>query len=381
MKITVRVNEFKRVLEEARFVAPKKSAMPVLTHVKVEVNDAKQATLSAQDFGMCLLQPFEVVDGDAGSFLLPLKQTLDFLKRHVGGTASIEATPDEKHVIITAGTFTMKFPTEKALHFPTIWAMPEATIADISLKFLNKLLTQVELACPDVAGKRTVPSVQIESDGKLLRAVASDGFRIAIADAPCDCGVFTFQLPKSLLQIVKRRRGAMFQFAQSETNTFLRTESVVFQFRIPTTKFPEYGKAAAFSEFKGTIRVAGADLKAAILNLGSTTDLENPQVLFKVSGSNLQLTALTLDKYGTEIAAGSGSLEVETEGEQDLTVKLNPNFVLDFLSRAEGDVAMQLVNGTTKVKLTDETIGYQHLIMPCLPDKPKAVSQTQAESS
>src|ERR1700719_67985 len=97
MNAIIRINEFKRVLAESRYVVKGKTEIPIHEYVKVDVYDANRATISARnDFGTCIVQTFEVVDGEIGSFLLPAKQTHEFLKGHVDGTATIEATSDNR---------------------------------------------------------------------------------------------------------------------------------------------------------------------------------------------------------------------------------------------------------------------------------------------
>ncbi len=70
MKITVRINEFKCLLEEACYVVAAESGLTTLTHVKVDVLSENRATMSGTDFLLSIVQHFEVVEGDIGSLLL-----------------------------------------------------------------------------------------------------------------------------------------------------------------------------------------------------------------------------------------------------------------------------------------------------------------------
>ena len=204
MKVTVRINEFKRVLEEARFVMGRKAMTPVFEFVKIDIQNPSQATISAIDFhGSSIVQAFEVVDSDVGSFLLHAKKTADFLKRRVGGTATIETTLDSKNTVVKIGTVNMTIPTVPVSQFPAIESIPEVA-NEVSLKFLQKLIERVESACPEKNGRIAFPIVKIESDGNSLRAIATDGFRIAVAEARGDCGVLDFQLPKTVVPALKR---------------------------------------------------------------------------------------------------------------------------------------------------------------------------------
>src|SRR5439155_5800779 len=119
MKITVRINEFKRVLQEARRVVPDSdNALPYLRYVKVDVDGENRATVTGSDLGSAIVQTFEVVDGDVGSFLLHAKQADNFLKRHVDGVATIEVAPEDKATVVKAGGFSTKIPGIDVCLFP-----------------------------------------------------------------------------------------------------------------------------------------------------------------------------------------------------------------------------------------------------------------------
>jgi DNA polymerase III sliding clamp (beta) subunit (PCNA family) len=358
MKITVRVNEFKRILEEARFVVPQKTNLPELAHVKVDVNADKTATLCGCDLAKSLLQSFEVVEGDAGTFLLPLKGARDLLQRHVGGTATIEA--DDQNVVITVGAFTKRLRTKPAKHFPSIEVMPEDRHV-ISLKFLKRLIAQADTACPKKPFKQCVASVRLDSDGKKLRAIASDNYRIAIAEAHAgDCGEFEFQIPKTAIPLLERREGTKVEVGASATNLFFQTESAVLRFGKPVTKFPPVQKVLGLekeSEFIGTIKVASEALRLAVLRLNGTWDTKTPAVTFEARAGVLRML--------TE--SGSASLEVETGGEP-CTFKINPNMVLSCLSQMEGEVTVEYMNAQSLVRLSSGN--YRHLIVPLKPEEP-----------
>ena len=369
MKITVRINEFKRLLEEARRVIQPKPIIPALGRVKVDVFSNKRATVSCGDLATYLIQPFEVVDGDAGSFLLHAKKAYDFLKGYKDGTATIEA--DGKHSIIKVGKATAKVAGLDVNQFPPVEAMPEVKF-EISLKFFKRLLERVERACPDEPGRHSVTSVKFEGDGRRLRAVASDGFRIAIAEAPCDCAEFAFQIPKSCLPPLKRREGKVFQFAQSEIDFFFRTEhGVITQVRKPLTKFPPYQKVLAMTNFKTEVKIQASDLKDALREVRATVDGKRPAFVLTVSESGLRLR--TSEEEGgaseTEVAATISGIPNEVE--------LNHNFINDFLSQAEGEITVQFIGRKELVKFSNGP-NYIYIMPLFLPDELKKVAAKES---
>ncbi|HKW34428.1 MAG TPA: hypothetical protein VJN92_15565 [Candidatus Acidoferrum sp.] len=370
MKITVKVNEFKRLLEEARAVIPKKPIPSSLVCVKVDVNDAKQATLSASNLTMSIFQAFEVVDGDTGSFLLHAKEAHAFLKRHKDGTATVEV--DAKHVTIKIGQASMKIKAMAVDQFPALESMPEVKYT-FSLKFFKRILAKVEAAVPDKAGRHSVPTVKIESDGSKLRAVASDGYRIAIADAPCDGGVFELQIQKMCLPVFKRREGAWFHFAESDTNFFFRTEGVVLSIRKPQTKFPPVQKALSMANFKTEFKISAGSFKEALRQVETTVHGKVPGIHLMISEQGLRLKSA--DDEGGE---SETQVPAAVTGTANST-RLNLQFIDEFLSQAEGDVLVQFIDRNSLVKFSNGP-NYIYLVMPLLPDKCEEAAEQESTS-
>ncbi|MGB2679469.1 MAG: DNA polymerase III subunit beta [Candidatus Acidiferrum sp.] len=365
MKVTIRINEFKRVLAESRHLVKDKASIPFLACVKVDVNSLNRATMTGFDMNKAIVQSFEVLDGEPGSFLLPAKETHDFLKGHVGGTATIESTLDGQHVTVKAGKFLMKACSTSVSCFPALEAMPEVR-RTISLKFIKNVVTRVESACHKDQNRFGPPAIRLESDGQRLRAIGTDGYRIAIAEVLGDLGMFTVLLPKNFLPLIKRRAGTTVQFAESETNYFYRTESVLLQCRKPTTAFPRYQKVVDGIAFKGAIRVASADLKSAIVNVLSA-DKKLWSVTFDVRGESLQVSASGLN-------SAPGSLVVASEGNAETAVNLNPRHVLDFLTQAQGDITMHFPDDARGPVKFSCGRSFEHLLMPMKPPDPEAKS-------
>jgi len=373
VKVTVRINEFKRVLEEALRVVPERATIPSLSCVKVDVGSDNLATISASDLDISIVQTFEVVEGDRGSFLLHAKQAIDFLKRHVGGTATIDIEqtgPHEKHAIVKAKAFTVKIPTMDVLFFPRVEEMMPQVTQAVSMKFLKRVIARVESACPTKAGRQSIPSIQLESDGKKLRAVATDCFRIAVAYALGDCGVFTALLPKSFLPVLTRRAGSVVRFAEAETNYFFQTDTVLLTVRKPTNKFPSYQKALNLAAFKGTVRVASAELKNAITNVRVGRERYDPGLHIAVRPNRLELTTTT----------ATGSLKVFSEGEPDFGIKVNLDFVLDLLKQAEGEAVIQFIDDRSPVKFANGD-NFQYFIWPMMREPDKATVGRQNPDS
>lgn len=199
-----------------------------------------------------------------------------------------------------------------------------AEVLEIGMPALDQLLRRVKKAVPRRAGRHSVTSIKFESDGTKIRAVASDGWRIAIAEA-----------------------------------------------RVPMTKFPPYGRAAALSNFRTTVTFSAHSLRTALFHLKPAIDRTIPSVTFHISKSQVRIAAGNAET----VLAGA-----KVSGKNN-KVKINPAFINDFLSPVSdklyaggvsiptlAEVTMEIANQTTPVRLSNGP-EYVHLIMPCLPEK------------
>jgi DNA polymerase-3 subunit beta len=361
MKFSVRVNEFKRVLEEARVVVPAEIA-PHFEQIKVEVLSESQATISGAAPGLSIVQHLEVIDAEVGALLLPAKCTQDFLKPYTGGTATIETTTDE-HVVVKVGAFTMKVKGMNVAFFMPLESMPTATHT-ISTKFLKRLISRVNRVCPSKGGRTGSSTIKVESDGTKLRAVATDGYRIAVADAQGDWGTFSIQLPQAMLRVLARRAGATIQFSESQDSYFFKTEGVLLQCRKPRTKVPDFERVLAREHtFDTAIRMAGADLKAAIANiLGIKPPKEKfPAIVLESLGESVCVSAQFVNDSAT------GCVNALIEGRSEGRIRFNANYVLDFLLAVDGDISFQFNGKHGPAKFSTED-GYQYFVMPLTPE-------------
>jgi DNA polymerase III sliding clamp (beta) subunit (PCNA family) len=216
-----------------------------------------------------------------------------------------------------------------------IEVMPEVFV--VGKHSLKRLLDRVKDAVPSKAGRRSISAVKFESDGTRLRAVASDGFRIAIAEVPIT--------------------GLM--------------------------KFPSYEKAIARTDFKTELKFSAHSLRAALFQLKPALDRLNPKIAVEVVGSEVRISAGDAET----VLVGA-----KISGENN-KVALNPHFVSDFLSQVTDkpfscgyrialaeEVTMQIVDETTPVRLSNGP-EYVHLVCPLLPEVPKAETQEKVPVS
>ena len=138
-------------------------------------------------------------------------------------------------------------------------------------------------------------------------------------------------------------------------------------------KFPPYQRALGIAEFNTEVKVQTSELKDGLREVGATVDGKRPEVVLTVSESGVRLR--TSEEEGgaseTEVAATVSGIPNE--------VKLNPRFIDDFLSQAEGEITVQIMGADKLVKFSNGP-NYIYLVMPNLPKEPKKEVAAQESS-
>lgn len=360
MKIKVVVKELQRKMQRSLSVIQAKITIPALENVKIDVLSVNKAIISGSDLGMSMIQSVDVVlqSDSLGSMLLPAKRL----------AAVLAVLPSEAEVILESDGVTptqvscgKKFkaviPAVSTALFPAIEQMPEAqfTINNAALKLI---IARTEFAAPSKGGRTAVPSVLIESTATLLRGAATDGFRIAVADVPgAGAGEFTIQLPKTVLGVLKELPGAVVTFSKTENSLFFNGDGEQILVRQPQTQFPPYQRAFAQKYV--------TELNVPVPTLKSMIEIVSPFMDSDVSAVNVSAADGELYMVAESALTGTGTAQ-ETVAQTGVANKLrmNPKFVLEFLSQVEDTVKLELSTERTLAKFTNAKGDYQYFIMP-----------------
>ncbi len=346
MKIEVKVSEFKKKVARSLGVIQAKAIIPAFSKVKLEVIAGQPAKMSASDLTASVIQTADVTvkaNGE-GIILLPAKVVDNMMGNLEGDVLTIETDGDS--ILLKSKGFKAKLAGMPASQFPAIEQKP-ATKFSVNNGALRNVISKVEAAAPTKAGRHSVTSIQIESTAAGLRAVASDGFRIAIADVlGAGAGEFVIQLPKSVLGLIKAIPGDVVELSESETNFFFSSGAEQVLVRKPMTKFPPYQKALNLAKFNTDFKLDAEILRRAISGVSATIDGKAPAITISVDGMGLTLSS------SNEEGSSEQELTVPVNGVPN-TARINQTFINDFLGQAEGEISVQLVDAKNLVKFSN----------------------------
>ena len=365
MKIKIAIAELARVLKQASGVVQGKVTIDVLKYIKLDVNGAN-ATASASDLGMSIIQQFAILassDGNA-SILLPARKLQEIL---MAFSSQIEVTIEktEKGLTIKAGKYAaVKVPTVPADQFPVIEVRPAPKFS-IKLGTLKQLIRRVENAVPSKGSKFVDPIIKLIGTDSILNAVATDGFRIAVAAAP-GVGVIDLNLPKAVLPIINSLTGEDVEFSETETKYFFSTPKELLLIQKSVAKFPSYQRAIS-GVFTTDFTTPSEDFKASIDIVMTTVDESDPRIILETGETNIRVSSSSIEGEAEDI------LNVILKG-APTRITLNPKFILDYLAQTEGKATICEMSGERGPVKFSVDATYNYFLMPI---QPKAATKKE----
>ncbi len=357
MKLITETKKLAATLKELLAVTDRKTTIPILSCCLV---NAKAQTLAASNLELSLTVPFdaEFANGKGGErAALPLKKLTELSARLEPGEIKLESL--ENHwVRVTSGGAKAKLVGMAPENFPEL-PRPNGKGPRVKLPLasLTKVARLVMPCITEEESRYTLRGALLEANGSVLRMVATDGHRLALAETACAEKVEPVLIPKDALNVLSRLEGEAVEFSHDDVNLFFDVEGTLLTARKLTGQFPSY--SAVLPQAKDAnvrVKVAAAVLEAALARTIPMVDVRNHAVRVSVSAGAVKLSTASAD-YGEF----EESVPAETSGA--LTIGFNAAYLADGLKLAEGDVTIEMKDENSAALCTTGA-GFQYVIMP-----------------
>ena len=229
---------------------------------------------------------------------------------------------------------------------------------------LVKALTHVRYAASNEEYRAIFRGVQLEFSPQGFRAVASDGYRLALYDLPLPQGfqakaVVPARSVDEMVRVLKGADGAEADLALGEGVLALALEGgsgVRMALRLMEGEFPDYQRVIP-QEFALRVQVEGEALREAVRRVSVLSDRQNHRVDLLLEEGRILLSA--------EGDYGKGQEEVPAQVEgPGMAVAYNARYLLEALAPV-GDRAHLGISGPTSPSLIwGDGEGYRAVVVP-----------------
>lgn len=363
MKLIIERDALLNPLQSVNGVVERRQTLPILANVLVNAEDEK-ITLTATDMEVELVVDVQHEVARPGSVTLPARKLLDIFRAlPPGATCQIEQEGDQAKVRSAKSRFTLT--TMPAADFPSIGDFEPALTLSIEAQVLKEVIEQTEFAMAHQDVRYYLNGLLLEVAENRLRAVATDGHRLALSDARFEVGVtgtHQFIVPrKGVLEIARMLADVQgpVRLAVSANHISVVGSSLRLTSKLIDGRFPDYERVLPRQGDK----IMKADRELLRQALARTSILSNE----KFRGIRLSLSkgVLRTLAHNPEQEEAEEEIEVDYQG-PDLEIGFNVSYLLDVISVVKtSSIVMEFGDANSSCLLRPDGEGAgRYVVMP-----------------
>ncbi len=362
MKFSATREQLLLPLQSVIGVVERRQTMPVLSNVLLAARNDR-LSITGTDLEVELVASSDVSVQQPGEITVPGRKLLDIC-RALAEQAKVTLSTEGERVTIRAGKSRFALSSLPAAEFPVVEEINEQQALTISQAEFRRLIdkTQFSMAQQDV--RYYLNGLLLETDGKVLRAVATDGHRLALCEATLEAKA------KSNQQVILPRKGVLelqrllgnegtIEFSIGSNHVRGTIGDVRFTSKLIDGRFPEYGRVIP----PNPARMVEADRDALRQALQRTAILSNEK--YRGIRLNLKQDLITIQAHNPEQEEAEDQLEVSYSGDP-IEIGFNVNYLLDALGAVDSDkVIVALTDGNSSCIVREPgTPSARYVVMP-----------------
>jgi DNA polymerase-3 subunit beta len=370
MNFTVDRDQLIDVLTGIQGVAERRHTMPVLSHALMTVS-GETLTVVSSDLEIVIrcLQPISA--GEPGAIALPARKLLDIAKVLPREAPVKVAGKDGNYVEISSGRSHFRLAGRPAEEFPEMPEKPGGTPVSIDGEVFRKLAESVVAFASSDETRYNLAGVLMEraepKAGAMLRLVATDGHRLAMADGEVgDIGELLAErkvlVPKKGIQEIRKlaeNGPGSIDLSASEKFLFAAKGDTEVWVRLLDADFPDYRQVVP-KENPLTATVDRTAFAEVLRRVGVMAPDKVHSVKLSFSGKQLEVSSTSPDQ-----GEAQDLLEAEYEGPA-MKIGFNGRYLQDAVSPiSEEKVVLQMKDEVSQVILRPEKdSSYLAIVMP-----------------
>ena len=334
MKFSASRDVLLKPLQAVIGVVERRQTMPILSNVLL-VAKGNDLSVTATDLEVELVAQADVEVESGGEITVSGRKLLDICRALPEGSAVDVSLSGEK-VVVRSGRSKFSLATLPAAEFPTVEDVKAGQTIHVDQAVLGRLIEKTHFSMAQQDVRYYLNGMLLETGGQHLRAVATDGHRLALCQAELGEQFDEQQVivpRKGVLELQRLLSGeGAVDIELGPNHVRIQLEGIRFTSKLIDGRFPEYERVIP----KESSNELTADREALKGALQRTAILSNE----KYRGIRLIIrdSGVVMQAHNPEQEEAEEELEVEYSGE-DIEIGFNVNYLLDALGAVEGDTA------------------------------------------
>ncbi|MDF2462043.1 MAG: polymerase subunit beta [Ramlibacter sp.] len=352
------------VLQSVAGIVERRHTLPILANVLIR-KTGSSVQLTTSDLEIQIRTTVEL-DGDNGNFTTTVgaRKLIDIL-RTMPSDQTVSLESNQNKLILKGGKSKFTLQTLPAEDFPLVQeAASFGPVFSVPQKTLKDLLNQVSFAMAVHDIRYYLNGILFVAEGKQLSLVATDGHRLAFANATLDVEVPRQEviLPRKTVLEMQRllsdAEGAIeMQFASNQAK--FSFGGMEFVTKLVEGKFPDYNRVIP-KNHKNAVTLGRAPLLASLQRTAILTSEK-----FKGVRLNIEPGTLRVASNNAEQEEAVDELDIDYGGDA-IEIGFNVTYLIDALSNMDQEmVKMELADSNSSALITiPENSTFKYVVMP-----------------
>ncbi|MEZ7845143.1 MAG: DNA polymerase III subunit beta [Rhodospirillales bacterium] len=368
MKITIERSELIKSLGHVQSVVERRNTIPILSNVKIEAAEGR-LTLNATDMDLDMVDSVGANVETPGAITVSAHTLYDIVRKlPEGSQVELNASGDGQ-MQLSAGRsrFTLScLPTDE---FPVLSGGELPHNFNVTAAELRSLIDRTKFAISTEETRYYLNGIYLhkaDRDGvDVLRAVATDGHRLASVEAPLPAGSENMPgviVPRKAVTELRKlidESGDEVAISMSESKIRFSFDNAVLTSKLIDGTFPDYQRVIPSGNDKDM--KVNCKLFSDAVDRVSAISSEKSRAIKLVLSSGL----LALSASSPEHGSAEEEIEVTYEGDS-VEIGFNSAYLLDITRQIEGDTALvSLADGNSPTILREmDDASALYVIMP-----------------
>ena len=337
MKFSIQRETLLKPLQTIVGVVERRQTLPVLSNILVAVSREK-LSMTATDLEVEMIANVPLEAADPGDITIPARKIVDICRAlPEGATVNITLDSEKNRVTVQSGRSRFNLTTLPITDFPSIDQITSQFEFSLPQKSLKRLIEKTSFAMAQQDVRYYLNGLLLEISQGVVRAVATDGHRLAMCSYDCDVN------PSDTLQVIMPRKGVTelvklleesdepVQIQISANHFKIQLNDYVFTSKLIDGRFPDYERVIPKNSDKHILANKEVMRQAMV----RTSILSNE----KYRGIRLRLSTglLQAQANNPEMEEAEEEIEVTYSG-SDLEIGFNVSYLLDALGAINEDV-------------------------------------------
>lgn len=364
MQFTITREQLLKPLQQVCGVLGSRPSLPVINNILLEIK-GNQLFLTGTDLEVELTTQAELLEAvkSAEKVTIPAKKFLDIC-RTLPDDSVISVQFEDDRALIRADRSKFNLATLPASDYPNLMDWKPEVDFTIDQATLARLIESTQFSMANQDARYFLNGMKFETEGNLLRTIATDGHRLAVCTMALDQELLAHSVivpRKAVLELVRLigHNSESVRLEIGTNNLRVSMNGIVFTSKLIDGRFPDYRRV--FPRNPDRILEADAEaLKRALVRAAILSNERFRGVRLVLSQNLLKLTANNPEQEEAEEI-----IDVAYEN-VDMEIGFNVSYLLDVINTLKCQrVRLNLVDASSSCLIEDvDNSTAEYVIMP-----------------